>query len=64
MMETDNCRRHAAECQRLAEITDDPKIQKELLALAQAWLQMEVSDSSVGISDGAEHSANKPAETA
>ena len=63
MIETDNCRRHAAECQRLAEIADDPKIQKELLALAQAWLRMEVSDSSA-ISDGAEHSANKPSETA
>jgi|1186.fasta_scaffold1195875_2 hypothetical protein len=41
MMDADDFRRHAAECERLAKITQDPKIKKELLALAQSWLESE-----------------------
>jgi hypothetical protein len=52
MTETDDCCRYAVECERLAEIANDPKIKHELRALAQAWLQMDVSESSEGTSDG------------
>ena len=55
MMEADDCRKHAAECERLAKIADDPKLKNELLVLAQAWLQLEAPDLSEGILDGAEH---------
>ncbi len=64
MTETDDCRRHAVECERLAEIAKDPKFKQELRSLAQAWLQMDVSESSEGIPMVEEHSANSPAETA
>ena len=57
MMDTDDCHRHAAECQRLAEMADDPKIKHELRALAQAWL-LDVSESSEGIPMAVEHSPN------
>jgi hypothetical protein len=46
MMDTDDCHRHAAECERLAEIANDPKIKHELRALAQEWRQMYVPESS------------------
>ena len=46
MMDTDDCHRHAAECERLAEIANDPKIKQELRALAREWRQMYVSESS------------------
>ena len=62
MMDTDDCHRHAAECERLAEIANDPKIKHELRALAQAWLQMDVSESSEGIPRVEEQPANSPAE--
>ena len=58
MMDTDDCHRHAAECERLAEIANDPKIKHELRALAQAWL----SESSGGIPVAEDHSANSTAE--
>ena len=45
MMDTDDCHRHAAECERLAEIANNPKIKRELRALAQEWRQMYVSES-------------------
>jgi hypothetical protein len=47
MSETEDCRRHAAECERLAKITRDPKTKEELLALAQSWLEFEPSNSQV-----------------
>jgi hypothetical protein len=62
MMDTDDCHSHAAECERLAEVANDPKIKHELRALAQAWLQIDVSESSAGIPMVQEHSANSPAE--
>jgi hypothetical protein len=46
MMDTDDCHRHAAECERLAEIANNPKIKQELRALAQEWRQIDVSESS------------------
>ena len=60
MIDTDDCHRHAAECERLAELANDPKIKHELRALAQAWLQMDVS--SEGIPMAEEHSADSAAE--
>ena len=55
MIDTDDCHRHAAECERLAEIANHPKIKQELRALAQEWLQMDVSESSEKkISDGSQ----------
>ena len=60
MMETDDCRRHAAECERLARITDDPATKKELLRFGSSM----APDGGIGFiqgdSDGTEHSANKP----
>ena len=41
MMDADDFRRHAAECERLAKIAEDPKVKKDLLALAQSWLEQE-----------------------
>ena len=55
MMDTDDCHRHAAECERLAEIANHPKIKQELRALAQEWRQMDASESSEN-SDGSQPS--------
>ena len=46
MTDTDDCHRHAAECERLAEIANNPKTKQGLRALAQEWRQMYVSESS------------------
>ena len=46
MTDTDDCHRYAAECERLAEIANDPKIKQELRALAQEWHRMDVSGAS------------------
>ena len=55
MIDTDDCHRHAAECKRLAEIANHPKIKQELRALAQEWLQMDASESRENkISDGSQ----------
>ena len=63
MMDTDDCHRHAAECERLAEIANHPKIKQELRALAQEWLQMDVSESSEKKnSDGSQPSQTNRAE--
>ena len=59
MMDTDDCHRHAAECERLAEIANHPKIKQELRALAQEWRQMDVSELSKGV-DGGSASRPKP----
>ena len=32
------CHRHAAECREKAERTDDPDMQRDLLALERSWL--------------------------
>ena len=64
MMDTDDCDRHAAECERLAEIANHPKIKQELRALAREWRQMDVSESSEKkTSDGSQDPANNHAET-
>ena len=64
MTETDDCRRYAVECERLAEIANDPKIKQELRSLAQAWLQMDVSDSSDQIPMEPSTLPTSPTETA
>jgi len=46
MIDTDDWHRYAAECERLAEIANHPKIKQELRALAQEWRQMDASDGS------------------
>lgn len=40
-MKNDDCRRHAKECERLSKIATDAKTKKDLLALSQAWLDLE-----------------------
>jgi len=32
------CHRHAAECRDKAELTDDPEMKRDLLALERSWL--------------------------
>lgn len=64
MMEADDCRKHAAECERLAKMADDPKLKNELLVLAQAWLQLEAPDSSEGILMEPNTKPTSPVETA
>jgi hypothetical protein len=40
-MKNDDCRRYAKECERLSKIATDPKTRTDLLALSQAWLDLE-----------------------
>jgi hypothetical protein len=43
-MKNDDCRRHAKECERLSKVTTDPKTRKDLLALCQAWRDLEKAE--------------------
>lgn len=44
-MKNDDCRRYAKECARLSKIATNPKTRADLLALSEAWLDLEKLES-------------------